>query len=343
MFRSSLLAGLVLGVTVSPIVAQQPTQEQRDAIRAACRSDFMANCASVQPGGKDALECLMRNDAKLSAACKTAVGAIAVPAPSKPPAAPASSEPPAAEPPAKPAAAPAPSQADQIKAVRKACTLDDITAHCSWIAPGNPEIVLCLQANATDLSPACQSAVGSLPPAAVPKAVEAPAPAAAPPKKPPAPARAAAPPPPAPAAAPVITAKPTAQQTSAIRAACRSDFMSHCSGVTPGGAEALQCLQRNAAQLSPACRSAVAVIGGGTPAGGEAAPSAATPAVAPLTLPPFMLPRKRLLLLAICEADAKSLCAGSAPGGGRVLDCLASNASSLSPNCYAAIARAAHE
>lgn len=348
MFKPLLLAGLLLGVTVSPIMAQQPTQEQRDAIRAACRSDFMANCASVQPGGKDALECLMRNDAKLSATCKAAVAAIAAPAPSKPPAAaaPASSAPAAAEPTAKPAAAaPAPSQADQIKAVRKACTLDDIAAHCSWIAPGNPEIVLCLQANATDLSPACQSAVGALPPAAVPKAVEAPAPAAAPPKKPPAPARAAAAPPPAPAAAPVITAKPTAQQTSAIRAACRSDFMSRCSGVTPGGAEALQCLQRNAAQLSPACRSAVAVIG--APAGGEAAApaaaAAATPAVAPLTLPPFMLPRKRLLLVAICEADAKSLCAGSAPGGGRVLDCLASNASSLSPNCYAALARAAHE
>ena len=119
--------------------------------------------------------------------------------------------------------------------------------------------------------------------------------------------------------------------------------MSHCSGVTPGGVEALQCLQRNAAQLSPACRSAVAAIGGGGPPPGEAAAPAATPAVAPLTLPPFMLPRKRLLLLAICEADAKSLCAESAPGGGRVLDCLASHASSLSPNCYAALARAAHK
>ena len=318
MFKPLLLAGLLLGVTVSPIMAQQPTQEQRDAIRASCRSDFMANCSGVQPGGKDALECLKRNHAKLSATCKAAVAAIAAPAPSKPPAAaaPASSAPAAAEPTAKPAAAaPAPSQADQIKAVRKACTLDDIAAHCSWIAPGNPEIVLCLQANATDLSPACQSAVGALPPAAVPKAVEAPAPAAAPPKKPPAPARAAAAPPPAPAAAPVITAKPTAQQTSAIRAACRSDFMSRCSGVTPGGAAALQCLQRNAARLSPACRSAVAVIG--APAGGEAAAPQrrrGNAGRAPLALPPFMLPRKRLLLVAICQADAQSLCAGSAAG-----------------------------
>jgi hypothetical protein len=50
----------------------------------------------------------------------------------------------------------------------------------------------------------------------------------------------------------------TAAQQSAMRAHCRDDFMSHCSGVTPGGKAALSCLQQNVASLSPACHSAVA-------------------------------------------------------------------------------------
>jgi hypothetical protein len=354
MFKPSLLASLIIGLAAIPVAAQQPTQEQRDAIRAACRSDFIANCSSVQPGGRDAFECLLRNDAKLSASCKAAVGAVAASqtpqapqAPKPSPAAPSAEPAPVAASPGNQPGAGRGAQAEQIKAVRKACTLDDIAAHCSWISPGSPEILLCLQANAADLSPACQTAVAGLPPPSELKASETPAappaPAAPAPKKPPAPTRAAAPPSPVPAVAPAVAAKPTAQQTSAIRAACRSDFMSHCTGVTPGGAEALQCLQRNASELSAACRSAVAAIGGGAPAAAGAAATTAAPAVTPLTLPPFMLPRRRLLLLAICENDAKSICAGSQPGGGRVLDCLAANASSLSPNCYAALARAAHE
>jgi hypothetical protein len=92
MFRSSLVAGCLIALTLAPTAAQQPTQAQRDALRAACRSDFMANCASVQPGGKEALECLMRNDAKLSPPCRSAVSAIATPASS--PATPAAAAPP---------------------------------------------------------------------------------------------------------------------------------------------------------------------------------------------------------------------------------------------------------
>src|SRR5262249_5530113 len=92
MSRSSLVAGCLIALTLAPTAAQQPTQAQRDALRAACRSDFMANCASVQPGGKEALECLIRNDAKLSPTCRGAVNAIATPASS--PTAPAAAAPP---------------------------------------------------------------------------------------------------------------------------------------------------------------------------------------------------------------------------------------------------------
>lgn len=120
MFRSSLVASCFIAVTLAPTAAQQPTQAQRDAVRAACRSDFMANCAGVQPGGKEALECLVRNEPKLLSPCRSAVNAIATPAsgaaapaptaatPPKPSDASAPAQPAAAAPPATktPAAAP---------------------------------------------------------------------------------------------------------------------------------------------------------------------------------------------------------------------------------------------
>jgi hypothetical protein len=354
MFRFFAFAGLVL--LSSQIAAQQPTQAQRDAIRAACRSDFMANCSGVQPGGKEAFECLVRNDAKLSAPCQAAVNAAA-PKPAEPAAAaapaiaaPANSE--AAPPPDAKAerappgiqVAPAEAQSEELKTVQQACTLNDLVAHCSWIAPNNPEILQCLKANTADLSPNCQAAVQSLP--ASPPAAATPQPAkparqTAPAKtpvepKPEEPAHASAPPAPA-APAAAAPARPTAQQTAAIRAACRSDFMSRCSGVQPGGAEALQCLKRNEAQLAAACRSAVAAIGGGA---GAAAPATA-PAVAPIGPMPVLRPREALAIVQICGAEVRTLCAGTPPGGGRLISCLAANASSLSPNCYGALSAAA--
>ena len=88
-------AAAVLLLLIGPGArAQQPSQDQIAAIRASCRSDFMANCSGVTPGGKDALECLKRNLANLSGSCKTAVSAI-TPRPAAPaaalPAAPAPS------------------------------------------------------------------------------------------------------------------------------------------------------------------------------------------------------------------------------------------------------------
>jgi hypothetical protein len=333
------MAALIVLVGVHAAQAQQPSQEELNSIRSSCRSDFMANCSGVTPGGKDALDCLRRNLSKLSSSCQTAVNAIAPKPAEQPPV--AKAEPaPAEAPAAKPAAAPAESTAkagaaedEELKAVQKACTLNDLVAHCSSIAPSSPAILPCLKANAAKLSPGCQTALGSAKPAA-----------AAPAKKPAEASRSAMPPPPsAPtAAAPV---KPSSAQTAAIRSACRSDFMSQCAGVQPGGAEALQCLQRNAAKLSAPCKSAVAAIGGGAPAAAPgaapAAPaeSAAAPAVAPLTPKPFMLPRQRLVIVAICNNDARTLCAGVPPGGGEIIACLAANAAKLSPECYSALAR----
>src|SRR5215469_10906703 len=118
----SLLTGLLVALTLDHAAAQQPTQAERDAIRASCRSDFIAHCAGVEPGGKEAFECLIRNDAKLSAACQTAVdGARPKPTETAQPAPPAGSVPaPAAAP--EPAAAPAAGADEQLKTVQKACT-----------------------------------------------------------------------------------------------------------------------------------------------------------------------------------------------------------------------------
>ena len=358
-----LLIALVLVASgVHSVPAQQPTSEQRNAIRSACRSDFIANCAGVEPGGKEAFECLLRSHDNLSASCKTAVDTVA--AKLQAPAAPAAAPPPAGAP--SPAAATAPAAApspaanssqtaapasatppastseEELNAVRGACTLNDIAEHCSWIAPTSPEIVLCLRANVAGLSSACRAAVSGS--GAPPNAAAEPSPApAAPPtrqkSREASPSRAATTA--APGAASVgAPGKPTAAQASAIRSACRSDFMANCSGVQPGGPAALQCLQSNAAKLSQPCRTAVAAIGGGAASG--AAPSPATaeaPAAAPLRPRGFIPLQNRLAVFRICRPDVVALCAGTPPGGGQIIDCLAANARSLSPDCYAAVAR----
>ncbi|NWG25291.1 MAG: hypothetical protein HXY30_12920, partial [Pseudorhodoplanes sp.] len=73
--RLALLAlGLGLAVSAAPAEAQ-PTAAQQEAIKSSCRSDYMSHCMSVKPGGIEALQCLERNMAKLSGACKSAVSA----------------------------------------------------------------------------------------------------------------------------------------------------------------------------------------------------------------------------------------------------------------------------
>src|SRR3954452_310622 len=82
-------------------------------------------------------------------------------------------------------------------------------------------------------------------------------------------------------AATPAAAQPSQEQQSAIRSNCRSDYMSNCSSVKPGGSEALQCLPRNVAKLSPGCQSAV--TGFSPPPGPpqQAAPSPAAASAAP--------------------------------------------------------------
>lgn len=250
----ALLAAATLAVA-TPSFAQ-PTEAQKEAVKSACRSDFMAHCSSVTPGGEAALQCLAKNMSSLSSGCASAVKAIETSA--APKSEPAKSEPaPAA---AAPAAAP---------------KTETTTAK----------------------------------PAAEPKT-----------------------------AAPAAAKKPTDAQAAAIRSACRGDYPKVCAGVPTGGAPALECLEKNKARVSAGCGKALAAVGGGAaaPAAGAAPTSGgAAPAAAPtvIVLRP-MLPREELFVLrSACSADIRTLCAGVAPGGGRIMQCISNRAASLSPAC----------
>ena len=252
-----------------PAAAQAPSQAQRDAIKSQCRSDYMAHCASVPPGGEASLQCLQKNMASLSAGCAGAVRAV------EPPAAP------------KAEAAPAP------------------------------------KADAAPAMPKTESAT--------PAAESKPAAASTSPK----------------ANAGTPMKQPSSAQVAAIRSACSGDYPKVCKGVPTGGAPALQCLEKNKAKLSAGCEAAVNAASGApattaaAPAAkGAAAPSAATAPAAPavIVLRP-MRPREELFVLrSACGGDVRSLCAGVAPGGGRIVQCLAGNAASLSPACTEVLA-----
>lgn len=232
------------------------------------------------------------------------------------------------------ALAPAPSEA-QREAIKSQCR-SDYMAHCSSIPPGGAASLQCLQKNMSSLSAGCAGAVRAAEAPAAPKAETAPktdaAPAAA--KTESALATTAAKP-----KAAATQAKPSEAQVSAIRSACRSDYRKFCPGVPTGGAPALQCLEKNKARLSAPCGEAVAAASGGAApaASGGSAATAAAPAAAAaaagIVLRPLR-PREELFVArSACGADVRSLCGGVAPGGGRIVQCLASNAASLSPAC----------
>jgi hypothetical protein len=210
--------------TIAEAQAQQPSQAQIAVIRSSCRSDFFANCSGVQPGGKDALECLKRNLGKLSAPCKTAVSAVMPPAASAEPTAVA------APPPAPPAAAVAP-------------------------PPPPPP------AAAANPQPA-PAAKPSPPPAPARKVTVAPHTAAAPP--PAAVAVQPAPPPPAPTIAPLTLRRfILPQRRLLILTICAADAHAFCDGTPPGGERILKCLAAQPSNLSPQCYAALTRVSTG--------------------------------------------------------------------------------
>jgi hypothetical protein len=261
--RAATLGALMLSAlfaTAVPALSQAPSQAQRDAIKSQCRSDYIAHCSSIPPGGEASLQCLQKNMSSLSSSCQSAVRAVEAPA----------------------AAAPAAPKTESAPAA----------------AGAKPAT--------TTAAPKTESKADSKPAAAA-------------------------------------GAQPSSAQISAIRSACRSDYPKVCAGVPTGGAPALQCLEKNKGKLSPACEKAVTAASGGgaAPAAGSAPAAATTPAAAGaapavpvvIVLRP-MRPREELFVLrSACGADVRTICGGVAPGGGRIVQCLATNAASLSPAC----------
>src|SRR5476651_1868295 len=76
-------------------------------------------------------------------------------------------------------------------------------------------------------------------------------------------------------ATPALSQAPTDAQRSAIRSECRSDYQAHCASVPPGGADSLQCLQKNMSSLSSGCQTAVRAVEPPAAPKAEAAPAAA--------------------------------------------------------------------
>jgi hypothetical protein len=255
---SAFLAALA--ITALTVAANaQVTGEEKSELRENCRSDFIAHCSGISPGGKEALVCLQKNLASLSPACKTVVSeTMPKPAASQavPPAsAPApSSSPPAAAAPAKPKSAPAaaapvkptppavtaaPATAvpagptpEQLEAVKSTCRRD-YRRYCRGIPPGGPEALACLERNVERLRPNCKISIA---------AVERTAPPVV------------APPPPQPLQMPLLDA-------AIIARSCGRDLVSYCNEVQPGGGREVACLAAHRGDLRRRCRLALERVG----------------------------------------------------------------------------------
>jgi hypothetical protein len=264
---AALLAFTAVSIATSAF-AQAPTEAQREAIKSECRSDYIAHCSSIPPGGAASLECLQKNMASLSAGCAGAVRAVEAPTETKaepreeikadpkeatkvepkeePKPAPATTT-------AKPAAGPAPKAASapakqptgaQISAIRSACR-SDYPKVCAGVPTGGAPALQCLEKNEARLSASCRKAVAAVSGGVAPSAAGGAAPATAGTT----PAAAAA-------AAPVLALRPLRPREVlfVMRSACGEDVQALCPGVAPGGGRIIECLVTQSAKLSPACR-----------------------------------------------------------------------------------------
>jgi hypothetical protein len=273
-FWTSLTA-LTFAMTPSAY-SQAPTDAQRSAIRAQCRADYEAHCASVPPGGMASLQCLQKNMSSLSSGCQTAVRAVEAPAAPKAETAPATpkaeSAPDAA--PAKPAAettAPSPAlktatapkqvaspaakkpSSAQVAAIRSACR-SDYQQNCAGVPTGGAAALSCLQKNKENLSASCQKAVSAVGNSGTPAAGGAPSDSAT--------ADPAAMPAAAPAAALVLRPMRPREVIFVLRSGCGEDARALCSDVPPGGGRIMQCLAAQPASLSPACSGVLSQFAG---------------------------------------------------------------------------------
>jgi hypothetical protein len=208
----------------------QITEAQKSAMKANCRSDFIANCMSTKPGTKEALQCLQSNLEKLAPGCQAAVKATMPPPPAAaaPPPAPPLPKAEAAPPPPPPSASP-PAAAS---------------------APPSP---------VAGSPPPATVAAPPPPKTAKPKAEKAKTAAPKPVLTPPPPV-AATPPPPDPAIVAAKAEKVPLRNRLAVFRACNQDQAAVCPTVKPGGGRMIACLALHPDALSPHCRQTVAGV-----------------------------------------------------------------------------------
>ena len=230
-FASAVVFGVTFAGLVVQSTAQQPTEAQRDAIRSACRSDYMANCSSVTPGGIEALQCLQRNEGKLSGACRSAVNAIAASA--------------------KPAAAPAAAPAEQKPAATAVPAAPQKPATATAPVHSTPGTASAPAHNTPGTASApAHGAPATHTPTTPPKATTpAPATAAAPASAP-----ADTGPPPAPPPLPLAQIPPRFELN--ILRSCQYEHRSMCD-LPMGDGRILNCLAANQASVSAGCSDAL--------------------------------------------------------------------------------------
>ncbi len=140
-------------------------------------------------------------------------------------------------------------------------------------------------------------------------------------------------------------------QRSAIKSACRGDYMSVCSSVPTGTQASLQCLVQHSQEVSAGCRSALAPAmpapGAATsspaPAAAVPGPAAAPAAPAPAAAPSLSPREEARVVRANCGSDLQKFCADVRVGGGRAIECLRSHAANLTPPCQSTLSSlAAH-
>jgi hypothetical protein len=139
---------------------KQPTSAQISAIRSNCRSDYPKVCAGVPTGGAPALQCLEKNEAKLSASCKKAVMAAtggAAPAASSGGAPAAAGTAPAAAAEPAPVLVLRPMRPREVLFVMRSACGEDVRLLCPGVAPGGGRIIECLVSQSAKVSPACRS------------------------------------------------------------------------------------------------------------------------------------------------------------------------------------------
>jgi Cysteine rich repeat len=156
--------------TAKPAPGKRPSSAQIAAVRSACRSDYPKVCADVPTGGAAALQCLAKNEARLTASCKSAVAdatGSAAPAAATATAAtgtagaPANTASDAAASPAAPALVLRPLRPREVLFVARSACGADVRALCPGIEPGGGRIITCLVSQAASLSPACRSVLSA--------------------------------------------------------------------------------------------------------------------------------------------------------------------------------------